>query len=379
MIGGNTDVAVKRSIRQRITRTEPIIGCAALFAPIAEMLLREKFHAHGFAWAVVLFGCSVATYLAIRADEKRADEKMKRTGFAIALHGFALGVSPLVVGLSKSDLVSRAIATAVFAFVVVVSALALAGERVWHFGRIVGLFSPLYVWAVTGGDWKFFFIVTLVLIVGVAIHESATRVAHGAIRTTLANEFLLRELEIANRRLSHDTTHDGLTGLGNRQLFSTQLEAAFCADENTTVAVSFVDVDNFKSINDTHGHDVGDAVLIEVADRMAQFCDESSVAARRSGDEFTVLHTFSDSTRSESDVAAALQRAIAGPMKFGDVTIQISCSVGTAFRTYSDSTSSVLRNADAALYEAKRTGRGRGVGFSTIDLSRVIVSPVPVR
>jgi diguanylate cyclase (GGDEF)-like protein len=379
MNGGNNDVAIKRSVRQRIARTEPIIGPTAMFSPVAEMLLREKFVLRGFVWVAVLFGCSVATYLAIRSDQKRPEARGYLTGAAIAVHGLALGVSPLIVGLSKSDLVGRAIATAVFAFAFVVSALALSGERVWYIGRTIGLFAPLYIWAFVSGDVKWFFTMTLILIAGTAVHESATRVAHGAIRTTLANEFLLRELEIANRRLSHDTTHDGLTGLGNRQLFSTQLEAAFCADERTTVAVSFVDVDNFKSINDTYGHDVGDAVLVEVANRMARFCDESSVAARRSGDEFTVLHTFEDSTRNEGDVARALQQAIAGPFQLGDVTIEVSCSVGTAFRSYTDSTSSVLRNADAALYEAKRTGRGRGVGFSMIDLSQVASNPVPVR
>jgi diguanylate cyclase (GGDEF)-like protein len=379
MIGGSGDLAIRQAVRQRILRTEPIIAPAGIGAPIAEMLLRDHFSFQGFLWSLLLLVWSLVTLASIRIDQQRANDRYTLSGLAIVLHGLLLGSSPLVLGLNKSDLVARAIGLAVFAFVAVVSSLALSGDRRWNTGRTILLFAPLSIWSVANSDWKFLITVCLVLFASVVTHESATRVTHSGIRTALANEFLLRELEIANRRLSHDTTHDGLTGLGNRQLFSTQLEAAFCADDSVTVAVSFLDIDKFKSINDTYGHDVGDLVLVEVAKRINDFCSDASTAARRSGDEFTVLHTMVDPKCSEGDVASDLHRAIAGPLVIGDVSIPINCSVGTAFRRYDDSTSSVLRHADAALYEAKRTGRGRGVGYKTLDLSATeALTPVPI-
>jgi diguanylate cyclase (GGDEF)-like protein len=379
MIGGTSDSAVRHAVRLRILRTEPIIAPASIGAPIAEMLLRDRFSFQGFLWSMILLVWALVTLASIRIDQQRSDERTPLSGTSIILHGALLGSSPLVLGLDRHDLVARAIGLAVFAFVTVVSALALSGERRWNAGRTLLLFGPLTVWSVTNADWKFLITVSLVFYAAMVTHESATRVTHSAIRTTLANEFLLRELEIANRRLSHDTTHDGLTGLGNRQLFSTQLEAAFCAEDGVTVAVSFLDIDKFKSINDTYGHDVGDLVLVEVAKRIEAFCGAALTAARRSGDEFTVLHPIVDPKSSEGDVASDLHRAIAGPLQIGDVSIAVNCSVGTAFRQYDDSTSSLLRHADAALYEAKRTGRGRGVGYRTLDLSAAeALTPVEI-
>ena len=170
--------------------------------------------------------------------------------------------------------------------------------------------------------------------------------------------------------------HDTLTHLANRRLMLEHLDQAMSASKRSHHhgALLFLDLDNFKSLNDTHGHSVGDLLLIEVAERLRACVREADTVARFGGDEFVVLLCELDTQpaeASEQAIAVAekirirlsdlyvLQAAPSGPAT-GTIEHQCTASIGVAiFRGRDESQSSVIDRADAAMYQAKKDGRNR--------------------
>ena len=170
--------------------------------------------------------------------------------------------------------------------------------------------------------------------------------------------------------------HDTLTRLANRRLMLEHLDPAMSASKRSHHhgALLFLDLDNFKSLNDTHGHSVGDLLLIEVAERLKACVREADTVARFGGDEFVVLLCELDTQpaeASEQAIAVAekirirlsdlyvLQAAPSGPAT-GTIEHQCTASIGVAiFRGRDESQSSVIDRADAAMYQAKKDGRNR--------------------
>lgn len=170
--------------------------------------------------------------------------------------------------------------------------------------------------------------------------------------------------------------HDTLTHLANRRLMLEHLDQAMSASKRSHHhgALLFLDLDNFKSLNDTHGHSVGDLLLIEVAERLKACVREADTVARFGGDEFVVLLCELDTQpaeASEQAIAVAekirirlsdlyvLQAAPSGPAT-GTIEHQCTASIGVAiFRGRDESQSSVIDRADAAMYQAKKDGRNR--------------------
>ena len=162
------------------------------------------------------------------------------------------------------------------------------------------------------------------------------------------------------RDLRHRTLHDDLTGISNRVLFRERVEHALSrrSDNGTTSAICFVDLDDFKTVNDGLGHDVGDEVLCIVAHRLTSFVRAGDTAARLGGDEFALLLERTDH-ESALEVAHRLLAALREPVDIAGRTIVIGASIGVAFADDSVSTTEVvLRNADVAMYHAKRGGKG---------------------
>jgi diguanylate cyclase (GGDEF)-like protein len=165
-----------------------------------------------------------------------------------------------------------------------------------------------------------------------------------------------------NASLTHQANHDGLTGLPNRAYFDARLEQAIADAQlsGTSVGVLFIDGDRFKEINDTLGHDAGDAVLVAIAARLRAPLRKSDLVARLGGDEFVVMlpgmREVSDATR----IAQTLIEAMHVPIALPDGReVSTTVSVGIAFYPqHARGRSSVLRSADAAMYEAKRAGPG---------------------
>jgi diguanylate cyclase (GGDEF)-like protein len=160
-------------------------------------------------------------------------------------------------------------------------------------------------------------------------------------------------------RTRHQATHDALTGLANRVLFHEHLEAALAASHRsgTLAAVCYLDLDGFKSVNDTRGHAVGDELLVSVAERLRATVRTSDGVARLAGDEFAVLLREVGSVEAAGLVAGKLVDALAEPYTFHGEETHIGASVGVALAPiHGETPDDLLRAADAAMYEAKQRG-----------------------
>jgi len=163
------------------------------------------------------------------------------------------------------------------------------------------------------------------------------------------------------QRLEHQAFHDPLTGLPNRKLFHDRVGHALQRRQTGQVAVLFIDLDNFKTVNDSYGHACGDQVLVATARRLQTCARAEDTAARLGGDEFALL---------VEDVAAAQVTVLADrvldalgetPLEFSGHSLTIGASVGIAVAGPGETTETLLRNADLAMYEAKLQGRYRHV------------------
>jgi diguanylate cyclase (GGDEF)-like protein/PAS domain S-box-containing protein len=175
----------------------------------------------------------------------------------------------------------------------------------------------------------------------------------------------ITERRRAERQLRHDAFHDSLTGLPNRALFMDRLDHALRHNERDptlSLAVLFLDIDRFKLVNDSLSHAVGDRLLVLAATRVADSLRPGDTVARIGGDEFTVLLEDVRSDRPEEFatlVATRVQESLNDVFKIDDHRLFATASIGISVSTPGVSAEDVLRNADIAMYEAKRRGRGR--------------------
>lgn len=162
-------------------------------------------------------------------------------------------------------------------------------------------------------------------------------------------------------KLIHDALHDPLTGLANRVLLRDHLERALARQGRSpgTVALLFVDLDDFKRVNDSFGHATGDQILRHVAERLVGAVRADDVVARQSGDEFAVLL---GRVRDDAEAIAASERVLRElrrPIQLGGRSIVVGGSIGIALATGRDETAEeLITQADAAMYAAKASGKG---------------------
>ncbi|MDH3683197.1 MAG: GNAT family N-acetyltransferase [Acidimicrobiia bacterium] len=169
---------------------------------------------------------------------------------------------------------------------------------------------------------------------------------------------LMQTIQVGQDKLRYDAGHDSLTGLTNRTLFSERIEAAL-ENPDRGVSVLFIDLDDFKNVNDSLGHAAGDALLAEVADRLTSCVGPDDTVARFGGDEFAVLLTQTPQRRDVVSIARRTLDTIHDPIDLGARNVRASASIGIA--TYDDHTKdveSLLRNADVAMYLSKTRGKG---------------------
>ncbi|HET9509220.1 MAG TPA: EAL domain-containing protein [Gaiellaceae bacterium] len=179
------------------------------------------------------------------------------------------------------------------------------------------------------------------------------------------------ELAEAQRQLRHIAYHDPLTGLPNRIAFEERLEQTLApAPAGQAVAVLFVDLDDFKLVNDSFGHTAGDELLRAVAERLRRATRAEEVVARHGGDEFLLLVSAHAKDGEEPDVAGAryaaeavarrIRRALRAPFEISGVEIVVSASVGISlYPLDAENAQTLLKHADAAMYRAKDEGRDR--------------------
>jgi diguanylate cyclase (GGDEF)-like protein len=186
----------------------------------------------------------------------------------------------------------------------------------------------------------------------------------------LANRDLreqIAERERVERRLKYETLHDSLTGLPNRTLLLQRLEQAmqrYVADPAENFAVLFIDLDRFKVINDSVGHLVGDDLLFQVGGRIRACLKTRDVVARLGGDEFAVLLEGITETGRASQIAERIISELQTPFRLGTKEIFTSASIGIALSSpHYRQPEELLRDADAAMYNAKDGGRHRAAMF----------------
>jgi diguanylate cyclase (GGDEF)-like protein/PAS domain S-box-containing protein len=176
----------------------------------------------------------------------------------------------------------------------------------------------------------------------------------------------ISELKASQRQLEALATSDALTALPNRLYFNDQLERLLAQSqrEHQQFALLFIDLDNFKSINDSLGHAAGDDVLQQTAKRLRQCVRETDTVARLGGDEFTIILPGIRSARGPEVVAEQVLKALAAPFTVAGSEHFLTASIGIALYPLDGaSADTLLRNADTAMYRAKESGRGCYVYF----------------
>lgn len=170
------------------------------------------------------------------------------------------------------------------------------------------------------------------------------------------------ELKASEKRLRHLANHDPLTGLPNRKFFNETLEQLleWGTDNHQLVSLLFLDLDGFKPVNDTMGHDVGDILLKAVAQRIKNCLRMSDVVSRLGGDEFTVLLPGIKKPLDSTIVAQKILETVSAPYKLHNHDINVTVSIGiSVFPDDSQTASELITLADTAMYEAKRGGRNQ--------------------
>src|SRR5690242_7614566 len=160
----------------------------------------------------------------------------------------------------------------------------------------------------------------------------------------------------------HLALHDPLTGLPNRTLFRDRLQHSLARSRrrDTTLAVLFLDVDNFKVVNDSLGHEAGDELLTALAPRLAETVRSGDTVARFGGDEFVLLCEDVSDEREALEIADRVKRCFAQPLSIAGAEHHVTASIGVAMPSdLQDDPESLIRDADAAMYQAKERGRAR--------------------
>ena len=169
------------------------------------------------------------------------------------------------------------------------------------------------------------------------------------------------ERRLLNLRLRYEATHDALTGLPNRTLFFERLEKALSAGGNNRFGLCYLDLDGFKTVNDSLGHSAGDRLLVEVADRL-QACATApgEMVARLGGDEFVALTTGPHTEREVDELAGRIMNALVTPISIDGRELTVRGSIGIVEGPVGEhSAAEVLRSADITMYRAKSAGGNR--------------------
>ena len=194
----------------------------------------------------------------------------------------------------------------------------------------------------------------------VLLSATMMRAHDGGLLMSRATLFDITERNLAEQRIAHLAQHDALTGLPNRTLLRDRLEQAIAHAHRdaSQAAVLFIDVDRFKTVNDSLGHDVGDRLLQSVASRVSECLREGDTVARHGGDEFVVVLRDLSSPGAAGEVAEKILESLGRPFALQAQELHVSASIGVSLYPTDGSEADVLlRHADTAMYHAKQAGR----------------------
>ena len=275
----------------------------------------------------------------------RTDDLMRAAGIEqLPQLGYDYRLTRWAPGLAEEQVIATSVGTRIAAGEVQ-QVIVPNGEWLLTVGRRGGWGSP----------WL------IVFEAGVSVFVAALV---GGLTYMLLNQPLIlrREVQLRTSELEFQASHDDLTGLANRGLLCDRTEQAIrhARRSGSSVALLLVDLDRFKTINDSLGHSIGDDLLVSVSRRLASMLRESDTLSRLGGDEFVIMMP---DVRFEADVVAVcekLVRSLSQPVRMRGVVAYPGGSIGVAvFPRDGDSAETLLRNADAAMYRAKEHGRGR--------------------
>ncbi|TDQ41265.1 PAS domain S-box-containing protein/diguanylate cyclase (GGDEF)-like protein [Tepidicella xavieri] len=188
----------------------------------------------------------------------------------------------------------------------------------------------------------------------------------------------ISERKEAEEKIYHLAHHDSLTGLANRMSLSLELNVAVrqAAHNRQRLALMFIDLDRFKEINDVHGHDVGDRLLVAIAARLREAVRHGDTVARLGGDEFVILLRQVHGRDSAQQVAEKVRQALEQPCDIDGLTLRTTASIGLAlYPQDGESAEQLMKSADTAMYHAKAVGRNN-LQFYTLGLEQALLERV---
>ncbi|MFN0072756.1 MAG: putative bifunctional diguanylate cyclase/phosphodiesterase [Chloroflexota bacterium] len=191
----------------------------------------------------------------------------------------------------------------------------------------------------------------------------------------------ISERKVLENQLTHQAFHDTLTGLANRALFHDRVEHALARNARSlhAPAVLFLDVDDFKTVNDSLGHAEGDRMLLTISDRLRSCLRAGDTAARIGGDEFAVLLEDVRSLDDATQIAARISEVVRDPIHVQGREVTVQTSIGIAIRSsFSEVADDLMRNADVALYSVKSRGKNH-VGVFAPEMHDLLVNRLSVR
>ncbi|MGA9164932.1 MAG: diguanylate cyclase [Thiobacillus sp.] len=195
--------------------------------------------------------------------------------------------------------------------------------------------------------------------------------AKSRIHNMLEVRLLYKQLEQYSRALESLALHDALTGLPNRRLLFDRISLAIAhaRRHTSTMAVMYLDLDGFKQINDSLGHDAGDALLRMVADRLVAAVRQEDTVARLGGDEFVIALWESSHADGVAKLVSKVIQAVSQPYRIQGRDVRMTASVGVGiYPAHGEAVETLMKSADLALYEAKRTGKNDYRIAARVDL-----------
>ncbi|MBA3894604.1 MAG: EAL domain-containing protein, partial [Gemmatimonadales bacterium] len=191
--------------------------------------------------------------------------------------------------------------------------------------------------------------------------------ADPTVRGIVLNTRDVSERKRLEEQLTHQAFHDPLTGLANRALFRDRVSHALALAQRSAqpITVLFLDLDDFKRVNDSLGHAEGDRLLVAAAERFLSCARAADTVSRLGGDEFAILIEHAAGPDGRGELLERLATAMGHPFTLSGNQVQVTASIGVATATPGDTADDLLRNADVAMYAAKRRGKGRSETYES--------------